>query len=123
MKKKKKRNIFLFFWILIMFFSGLIIYLNQTHGYFLFYSPDYNETYVSLRFDDGLKSQLLAFDLIEKYNLTGSVYIITSKITTTIPWEKEYYLDLEEIQHLSDFIEIGAHTVSHVDLTKVINYR
>lgn len=101
----------------------LVLSLNQLYGYFIFSKPYFNETYVSLRFDDGLKSQLRAFSLLKEYNLTGSMYIITDKPDTLIEWEKEYYLSWEEIRNLSNFMEIGSHSSSHPDLTKIKDYK
>lgn len=110
-----KRKFFIIFVLslLLVFF----IYLNQKHGYFIFNYPSFNETYVSFRFDDGLKSQKESFKILKENNMTGSVYIITSKPNSEIDWEKEYYLNWSEIEEISTFMEIGSHTNTHPDLT------
>ncbi|MEM4719335.1 MAG: polysaccharide deacetylase family protein [Candidatus Pacearchaeota archaeon] len=112
-KNKKIILIEIFLSFLIIF----LVYLNQEQGYFIFSTTKMNETYVSFRFDDGLKSQKEAFKILKENNITGSVYIITSKSNSTINWEKNYYLNWEEIEEISEFMEIGSHTLSHRDLT------
>jgi peptidoglycan/xylan/chitin deacetylase (PgdA/CDA1 family) len=101
--------------VLIIFVGVFILYANQNLGYFIFSTPFFNETYVSFRFDDALVSQLKAFELLEEYNYTGSVYVITSEPDAT-GWQAEYYLNWTQLKEVSDFMEIGSHTVNHVDL-------
>lgn len=112
--KKDFLKILLFVSLAIVVF--LVLYLNQTHGFFIISTPTFNETYVSFRFDDGLKSQMQAFYILEKYNMTGSVYIITSKPDSDITWEKQYYLNWSEIRNISSFLEVGSHTITHINL-------
>jgi peptidoglycan/xylan/chitin deacetylase (PgdA/CDA1 family) len=76
-----------------------------------------------MRFDDGLKSQKKAFELVERYRLTGSVYIITSKPDSPIEWERGYDLNWQDIRDICRFMEIGSHGRTHADLTCDSNYR
>lgn len=119
---KKYLSGLLFIWVVLIGLSVTIIYLNQNHGYFMFSSPSYDSTYVSLRFDDGLKSQKQAFELLRKYNLTGSVYIISDNLEGLSGWEEDYYLNLSEVKSISEFMEIGSHSKSHADLIRVAQY-
>lgn len=105
-----------FFVILFLFLVFFIVYLNQTEGYFIFSEPKMKKTYVSFRFDDGLKSQIKALKILEENNLTASLYVITSKLNSSSDWEKEYFLSLEEIKNLSERFEIGSHTRNHLNL-------
>jgi peptidoglycan/xylan/chitin deacetylase (PgdA/CDA1 family) len=107
--------------LVIILLGGIIIFLNQNKGYFIFSNPSSNETYVSLRFDDALVSQLSAFELLKEYNYTGSVYVITSK-PDSAGWESNYYLNWSQLNELSKFMEIGSHTVTHSDLIYSKNY-
>lgn len=67
-------------------------------------------TYVSLRFDDGWKSQLNAARLLAQYGVPGSIYIISNNMG------REGYMTWEDVQAVSRVMEIGGHTVSHSDL-------
>lgn len=68
---------------------------------------------VIITFDDGYKDNLTeAQPLLEKYGMKGTVFVATGLVDT------EGYLTPDEIRQLSDRgMEIGSHTVSHVDLT------
>ncbi len=89
---------------------AVTIYLNQFYGWFIFGSPSFDDTYVSLRFDDGWKSQLNAYELLKKYDLTGSIYIISGFMG------REGYMSWEDVEKVSEIMEIGGHTVNHADL-------
>jgi peptidoglycan/xylan/chitin deacetylase (PgdA/CDA1 family) len=67
-------------------------------------------TYVSLRFDDGWKSQLNAARLLAQYGVPGSIYLISADIG------REGYMTWDEVREVSRVMEIGGHTVSHSDL-------
>jgi peptidoglycan/xylan/chitin deacetylase (PgdA/CDA1 family) len=67
-------------------------------------------TYVSLRFDDGWKSQLNAARLLAQYGVPGSIYIISDDMG------QEGYMTWDEVRQVSRVMEIGGHTVSHSDL-------
>jgi len=67
-------------------------------------------TYVSLRFDDGWKSQLNAARLLGQYGVPGSIYIISDDMG------QESYMTWDEVRAVSQVMEIGGHTASHSDL-------
>ena len=108
----------LFITLGILVLAALILSLNHFYGWFVISTPSFNETYVSLRFDDGLKTQLRAYELLNKYNLTGSIYILTEKSSNPSDWEKDYYMNWSEIENVSSIMEIGGHTRNHADLPK-----
>jgi len=89
---------------------AIVLYLNQFYGWFILKTPGFDDTYVSLRFDDGWKSQLNAYELLKKYNLTGSIYIISGFMG------HEGYMRWEDVEKISEIMEIGGHTVHHADL-------
>jgi peptidoglycan/xylan/chitin deacetylase (PgdA/CDA1 family) len=73
-----------------------------------------HETVVSLTFDDGDADQLGAARLLHAYGERGTFYVISGAVGAP------GYLslaNLREIHAAGD--EIGAHTVSHLDLTKI----
>lgn len=120
--KRKEKMIFLMVAIIILVVAGIVLYLNHFYGFFMFSSPHFNQTYVTLRFDDGLVSQKEAFSLINEYNFVGSVYIITSNLNSSKDWEKSYYLDVKGLKEITDFMEIGSHSETHPDLIRSGNY-
>ena len=67
-------------------------------------------TYVSLRFDDGWKSQLNAARLLARYDVPGSIYIISDSMG------QAGYMTWDEVRGISQVMEIGGHTLSHSDL-------
>lgn len=67
-------------------------------------------TYVTLRFDDGWKSQLNAARLLAQYDLPGSIYIISDSMG------QKGYMTWDDVQAVSQVMEIGGHTLSHSDL-------
>lgn len=94
-----------------LFILAVILYLNQFYGWFIISSPSFSETYVSLRFDDGWKSQLSACELLKKYNLPSSIYIISGFVG-----KKPGYMDWPDVKKASEVMEIGGHTKDHADL-------
>ncbi len=103
----KRHFIFIAFAVVLL---AVAIYLNQFYGWFIYNTPSFDKTYVSLRFDDGWKSQLNAYELLKKYNLKGSIYIISGFMG------KEGYMSWEDVEKFSEIMEIGGHTVNHADL-------
>lgn len=103
----KKQFIFVAVALILL---AVTISLNQFYGWFIFKSPGFDDTYVSLRFDDGWKSQLNAYELLKRYNLTGSIYIISGFMG------KAGYMSWADVEKVSEIMEIGGHTVSHADL-------
>jgi peptidoglycan/xylan/chitin deacetylase (PgdA/CDA1 family) len=67
-------------------------------------------TYVSLRFDDGWKSQLNAARLLAQHDLPGSIYIISDAMG------REGYMTWDDVRAVSQVMEIGGHTLTHSDL-------
>lgn len=81
---------------------------------------------VAITFDDGFSDQLRAFDLLKKYNMKATFYIITGGELSN--WcigadRKNFscgdsYMSWSEITNLknSGLIEIGSHTLDHLSL-------
>jgi len=115
---KKEKRIFFVIAVLILAVAGIVLYLNHFYGFFMFSEPHFKETYVSFRFDDGLASQKQAFYLLKEKGFAGSVYVITSKINSSVDWEKKYYLNLSSLKEVEGFMEIGSHSQTHVDLIR-----
>ena len=105
-----KRRIFIAA-ALVMLAIFLVLYqFGQLRSTTLGSLFDDEVTYVSLRFDDGWKSQLNAHEALKKYDLTGSIYIISGFMGD------EGYMDWSDVETVSETMEIGGHTVSHADL-------
>ena len=69
-------------------------------------------TVVSLTFDDGDADQMAAAQVLHRYRLPATFYIITGAVGTP------GYLTLPDLRQLAaDGNEIGGHTVSHLRLT------
>ncbi len=68
-----------------------------------------------ITFDDGYKDALdNAFPVLQKYNATGTIFIIPNKVGT------DGYLNWDEIRTLKNAgWEIGSHTVNHPNLTQL----
>jgi peptidoglycan/xylan/chitin deacetylase (PgdA/CDA1 family) len=92
----------------VLFAVGVYVYSTQGQGIVGMGSLD--RTYVSLRFDDGWKSQLNAYESLNRYGLTGSIYIISGFMG------QEGYMDWADVERISGVMEIGGHTASHADL-------
>ncbi len=70
---------------------------------------------VSITIDDGYKDNLVAVELMEKYQIPYTIYISTGLI------DKEQYLttqDLEDIAKL-DLCTLGTHSVNHIHLSSL----
>lgn len=71
----------------------------------------HHRTVVSLTFDDGTAGQFAAAQVMHRYGVDGTFYIITGAVGAP------NYMSLPEVHHLAAYgDEIGAHTVSHLDL-------
>jgi peptidoglycan/xylan/chitin deacetylase (PgdA/CDA1 family) len=72
------------------------------------------EKYVVLTFDDGYKSFLLASEILNQYSFRGTFFI-------TKNWclEKTNFLDQDDIRRLSLSQDIGSHSVSHANISKL----
>ena len=70
---------------------------------------------VSITIDDGYKDNLVAIEMMEKYQIPYTIYISTGLIG------KEQYLttqDLEDISKL-DLCTLGTHSVNHIHLSSL----
>jgi hypothetical protein len=68
---------------------------------------------ITTSWDDGYPADRRLAALLIKYNITGTFYIPGRNS------EGREVSSASDIKELSDHFEIGAHTLSHVDLTKV----
>ncbi|TET98510.1 MAG: hypothetical protein E3J30_06540 [Anaerolineales bacterium] len=105
-----KRRIFIAAALVILAIFLVLYQFGQLRSTTLGSLFDDDVTYVSLRFDDGWKSQLNAHEALKKYGLTGSIYIISGFMGD------EGYMDWSDVETVSETMEIGGHTVSHADL-------
>jgi len=67
--------------------------------------------YVVTSWDDTTKLDLKICELLEKYNLKGTFFVVNNWIGKEI--------SRDELRHISEEHEIGAHTLDHTDLTQV----
>ncbi len=75
---------------------------------------DFKKSIVSLTFDDGYPSQFrIALPLLKKRNLSATFYVITGNIDSTIKSLIQ--------ENVSADYEIGSHSVTHPDLSKISN--
>ena len=71
-------------------------------------------TVVSFTFDDGDADQATGARILHRYHMAGTFYIITGAVGTP------GYLTLAQLHWLAgQGDEIGAHTVSHLELTGI----
>ena len=73
-------------------------------------TKEFKDLVVTTSWDDGQKIDLKLAELLTKYNVKGTFYITKSYRD---PLEKRDVIKID-IEH-----EIGAHTLNHIDLTKV----
>jgi peptidoglycan/xylan/chitin deacetylase (PgdA/CDA1 family) len=68
---------------------------------------------VALTFDDGYEDFYTnAFPILKQHNWTATVYIISGRIG-------DNYMTEQQIRELHNYgIEVGAHTIHHIDLSK-----
>lgn len=80
-------------------------------------SSPYHKT-LALTFDDGYREfYTIAFPLLKKYNIPATVFVITSDVgkNGNVTWEM-----LKEMIS-TGLVEVGSHTVSHKDSTRISN--
>jgi len=92
-----------------------VISLEQLRG-FLQYRNGLPERSMVITFDDGYRAVYdIAFPILKKYGFKGTLFIYTDiigKSKNAITWD--------ELRHLkAEGFEIGSHSVSHSDLTKM----
>lgn len=66
--------------------------------------------YTVLSFDDSHYLNSKCADLLDKYHLRGTFYIDTLRVSPELS---------EDIKQISEFNEIGSHSITHRDLTKL----
>ncbi len=108
----------------------------QSHGYtaismgqlsnFLYTGGPLPTKPVVITFDDGFEDQLHSFELLKKYQMKATFYIILGGedsnhcigLTRTNLACGDSYLNWSQVKQLEDsgLIEIGAHTLNHADL-------
>src|SRR5580658_7410557 len=70
-----------------------------------------HQTVVSLTFDDGTAGQFAAAQAMHRYGVAGTIFIITGAVGAP------NYMSLPDLHRMAGYgDEIGAHTVSHLDL-------
>ena len=88
---------------------------------------DKNGKVVGITFDDGYQNNLInAAPILKKYNFSATCYIVSKRIGTSNKWDLEknitqrQLMSSSEIQKWLDLgMDIGAHTQTHADLTKI----
>ena len=81
-------------------------------------SPTTSRGVISITFDDGTRSQYTtAFPLMRDRNIVGTFYIPTGNFPTDNPYNKITASELLQMQNAGN--EIGSHSVSHLDFTKL----
>ena len=86
---------------------------------------------VGITFDDGYQNNLInAAPVLKKYKFTATCYIVSKNIGSSNTWDlakkvtQRPLMSDAEINKWLDFgMDIGAHTKTHVDLTKISAHR
>jgi peptidoglycan-N-acetylglucosamine deacetylase len=71
--------------------------------------------YFTTSWDDGHPLDIKLVDLLKKHNIRGTLYIQKSHPFVPSP------LTTEDIRELGEYMEIGAHTITHPTLTEITN--
>lgn len=76
---------------------------------------DIKDNSISISIDDGYKDNLLAVEILEKYEIPYTIFVTTSFIG------KENYLSVDDICdiNVSELCTIGSHTVNHISLKRL----
>ena len=76
-----------------------------------------------ISFDDGYEDNLInALPILKKYNFTATCFIVPNLIGKTNSWDTKQFklMDKQQIQDWLDAgMNIGSHSMSHKDLTKL----
>ena len=82
---------------------------------------------IGLSFDDGWRSFYTnAFPVLRKYDFTATVFIVSGYVGQKSEWDyqKKEHLSWPEIRELADEgIEIGSHSINHLDLRGLADNR
>jgi peptidoglycan/xylan/chitin deacetylase (PgdA/CDA1 family) len=81
-----------------------------------------NKTVVSISFDDGREDTYrVAYDIMKKYGLTGTINVITGYVDKTWDWEPGIFyssngpVSLEQLKEMKDYgFEVASHGDKHV---------
>jgi len=94
-----------------MLFIGALILISSNR--------ECKSSYVTFTFDDGYQEQYdTAFPILQEHNIQATIYVITDKIGKE--FEGTTLMSLTDINSLQKAgWEIGSHTVTHTDLTKI----
>jgi peptidoglycan/xylan/chitin deacetylase (PgdA/CDA1 family) len=110
--------IFKYSLVILLLISELVLHAQRlttdNSNFFYQISPiyDFKKSIVSLTFDDGYLSQFkTALPLLKKRNLPATFYVITGNIDSVL---KKLILE-----NVSNDYEIGSHTVTHPDLSRL----
>jgi peptidoglycan/xylan/chitin deacetylase (PgdA/CDA1 family) len=76
-------------------------------------SSEPEPTIVSFTFDDTLATQKLALDVLKNYDMTGTVYVNSPRISKDV----DYLTRAQLKKYQAAGFEIGGHTLDHPDLT------
>jgi peptidoglycan/xylan/chitin deacetylase (PgdA/CDA1 family) len=114
LEKNKLRYIYIYVTTSILIILIFGVYAVST------YSNSRSEAILSITFDDGLLTQYEnAFPLMQKYNLTGTLYY-TINATRFYELEGRELMSVENVIEMYDAgWEIGAHSVNHPRLDRL----
>lgn len=108
--------------------------LKLLHDYYYFQKNNkinsyLNKTqkYVAITFDDGIRTIYnKAFEILKNNNLKSSIFLVSGLIGKFNEWDikkgenPEEILHVDEIKEMMNYgIEIGSHSKTHPDLTKI----
>lgn len=119
-------------------FEKLLMLLSKDHSFIPYkeavnkvLTNDIDKPYIAISSDDGFKNNLLAIDILKKYNAQACFFINTDLIGETDfikiknhCWQKlnfppVEFLSWEDVEKLQkEGHEIGSHTTSHLDIAK-----
>jgi len=77
---------------------------------------------VALSFDDGMEDNFsVAFPIMRELGVSGTIYVLTGLIGQDNPWiSNERMMNRDELRVLARAgLELGAHTVTHPDLSSL----
>jgi len=80
---------------------------------------------LAISFDDGLKSvSTVAAPILRRYGIPYAVFAVSNWSDMKNPWYIDRVLDWREVELLlKDGVEVGSHSVSHPDFSKIDHQR